>query len=327
MRTLLTLLLLILFSPALLVAEPGITVDAKSRTLIAAVGTDYQWYREGEVLADEIWQTLSVSESGIYAVAYTDVYGRRTLQTARVEVSGTKIVKVYLIGDSTMADYTLDANYRTKRFPITGWGQVFQTFMSSDSLAKVRNLMKADSAVVVDKARGGRSTRTFFEEGRWSEVYKSLEPNDRVVIQFGHNDAAKDKLERYVNVEGYKEYLRLFVNQAREKGAVPILLTPVNRNYPWADGKLSNVHGEYPAAVKQVAKELNVQLIDLTQLSIDFFTSKGQEYVTSHYFMNFAAGLYEGYPNGGKDNTHFQPEGAVEVARMVFQAMSGLREQ
>jgi lysophospholipase L1-like esterase len=223
-----------------------------------------------------------------------------------------------------MADYTLDADYKAKRFPITGWGQVFQAFMSSDSLFKVRNILKADSVVVVDKARGGRSTRTFFEEGRWSEVCKSLEANDLVLIQFGHNDAAKDKPERYVNVEGYKEYLRLFVNQAREKGAVPILLTPVNRNYPWADGKLSNVHGEYPDAVKQVAKELNVQIIDLTQLSIDFFTLKGQEYVSSHYFMNFAAGLYEGYPNGGKDNTHFQPEGAVEVARLVFQAMAGL---
>jgi lysophospholipase L1-like esterase len=246
------------------------------------------------------------------------------LESVSVEVSGTKIIKVYLIGDSTMADYTLDADYRAKKYPITGWGQVFQVFMSSDSLSKVQNLIEADSVVVVDKARGGRSTRTFFEEGRWSEVYRLLEEGDVVLMQFGHNDAAKDKPERYVNIEGYKEYLRLFVNQAREKGAIPILLTPVNRNYPWADGKLSNVHGDYPDAVKQVAKELDVRLIDLTQLSIDFFTSKGQEYVSSHYFMNFAAGLYEGYPNGGKDNTHFQPAGALEVARLVFQAMAGL---
>ncbi|MCX6145031.1 MAG: rhamnogalacturonan acetylesterase [Ignavibacteriales bacterium] len=324
MNKLLTLLLLILVSSVSLVAEPGITVGAKTKTLIAAVGTDYQWYRDGEVLAGEIGQTLGVRESGSYTVAYTDVFGRSRQQTVCVEVTGTKIVKVYLIGDSTMADYALDADYRAKRYPITGWGQVFQAFMCSDSLFKVRNIIKADSVVVVDKARGGRSTRTFFEEGRWSEIFKSLEPNDLVIMQFGHNDAAKDKAERYVTIEGYKEYLRLFVNQAREKGAVPILLTPVNRNYPWADGKLSNVHGEYPDAVKQVAKELNVQLIDLTQLSIDFFTSKGQGYVTSHYFMNFAAGLYEGYPNRGKDNTHFQPEGAVEVARLVFQTMAGL---
>jgi lysophospholipase L1-like esterase len=322
-KKLLMLFLLILFISASLVAEHGVSADATSTMLVAAIGTDYQWYRYGEVVVGEIRQTLSVSESGIYVITYIDVCGRRTFQTARVEVSGTKIVKVYLIGDSTLADYTLDADYRAKRYPITGWGQVFQAFMSSDSLVKVRSLIKADSVVVVDKARGGRSTRTFFEEGRWSEVFRSLEPNDLVLIQFGHNDAAKDKPERYVNIDGYKEYLRLFVNQAREKGAVPILLTPVNRNYPWADGKLSNVHGEYPDAVKQVAKELDVRLIDLTQLSIDFFASKGQEFVASHYFMNFAAGLYEGYPNGGKDNTHFQPEGAVEVARLVFQAMAG----
>jgi lysophospholipase L1-like esterase len=324
MKKLLILFLLMLFGSAFVFAEPGISVDAKAKTLAAPVGIDFQWYRDGKSLPGKIGQTLGVSESGSYTVAYIDVYGRSRHQTARIEVSGTKIVRVYLIGDSTMADYTLDADYKTKRYPITGWGQVFQTFMSSDSLFKVRTIVNADSVVVVDKARGGRSTRTFFEEGRWSEVIKSLEPNDLVLIQFGHNDAAIDKPERYVNVEGYKEYLRLFVNQTREKGAVPILLTPVNRNYPWADGKLSNVHGEYPDAVKQVAKELNVRLIDLTQLSIDFFTSKGQEYVTSRYFMNFAAGLYEGYPNGGKDNTHFQPEGAREVARLVFQAMSGL---
>ena len=318
------LFFLICLTSAPLLAGSGISVDAQKRMLVAAVGTDYQWFHDGQVLSGENGQTLNVRESGTYTIAYTNGRCQRTQETASVEVSGTKIVKVYLIGDSTMADYTLDADYMAKRYPITGWGQVFQAFMSSDSLNKVRNLIKADSVVVVDKARRGRSTRTFFEEGRWSEVYKSLDPNDLVLMQFGHNDAAKDKPERYVNVEGYKEYLRLFVNQAREKGAIPILLTPVNRNYPWADGKLSNVHGEYPDAVKQVAKDLSVRLIDLTQLSIDFFTSKGQEYVTSHYFMNFAAGLYEGYPNGGKDNTHFQPAGAVEVARLVFQAMAGL---
>ena len=318
------LFFLMLFSSAALYADAEISVDGKTRSLVVAAGYDYQWYRDGQVLAGEKNQTLSVQESGTYTVEYIDVLNQRRHETASVEVSGTKVVKVYLIGDSTVADYTLDPDYKAKKYPITGWGQVFQAFMTSDSLFKVRSLIKADSVIVVDKARGGRSTRTFFEEGRWSEIYRSLEANDLVLIQFGHNDAAKDKPERYVNVEGYKEYLRLFVNQTREKGAVPILLTPVNRDYPWADGKLSNVHGDYPDAVKQVAKELNVRLIDLTQLSIDLFSAKGQEYVTSHYFMNFAAGLYEGYPNGGKDNTHFQPEGAVEVARLVFQAMAGL---
>ncbi|MDX5420318.1 MAG: rhamnogalacturonan acetylesterase [Hymenobacteraceae bacterium] len=239
-----------------------------------------------------------------------------------------KTVTVYLIGDSTVADYTGEydeKDYMTTRYPIAGWGQVFQPFMRPDSLNKLRHLIKADSVVVADKARGGRSTRTFFEEGRWAEVFRSLQKNDLVLMQFGHNDAAENKPERYTNVTAYKEYLRLYVYQTREKGAVPILLTPVNRNYPWKDGKLSNVHGDYPQAVKDVAKELNVQLIDLTQLSIEAFSAKGQEYVTNHYFMNLPAGKYTAYPDGQKDNTHFQPEGATAVAQLVFRGMQALK--
>ena len=233
-------------------------------------------------------------------------------------------INIYLIGDSTVADYTLDSGYMEKKFPLNGWGQVFQPFFRKDSLVKVKNLINSDSVIILDKARGGRSTRTFFEEGRWAAIYKILKKDDIVMIQFGHNDAAVDKPERYVNIVGYKEYLRLFVIQTRERGATPILMTPVNRNYPWKDGKLSNIHGEYPNAVKEIAKELNVKLIDLTQLSVDAFTAKGQVAVTSKYFMNFEKGLYPGYPDGQKDNTHFQKEGAIAVAHLVFNAMKGL---
>lgn len=235
-------------------------------------------------------------------------------------------VKVFLIGDSTMADYTLyeGEDYQKQRYPLTGWGQVFQAFMSPDSLAKLRHLIHSDSVIVVDKARGGRSTRTFFEEGRWAEVYSLLEKNDLVLIQFGHNDAAENKPERYVNIPGYKEYLRLYINQVREKGATPILLTPVARNYPWQEGSLSNIHGDYPQAVKEVAKELDVPLIDLNQRSMDFFSRKGKEYVSSHYFMNLPAGRFKAYPEGQSDNTHFQPEGATAVAQLVFDSLQEL---
>jgi lysophospholipase L1-like esterase len=239
---------------------------------------------------------------------------------------GKEPLKVFLIGDSTMADYSLyeGEDYQKDRYPLMGWGQVFQPFMHADSLPKLKNIIEADSVLVVDKARGGRSTRTFFEEGRWAEVHNALKKGDLVLIHFGHNDAAENKPERYVNIQGYKEYLRLYVNQAQEKGAIPVLLTPVNRNYPWKDGKLSNVHGEYPAAMKEVAAELDVQLIDLTQRSIDFFSAKGEDYVTKHYFMNLPAGQYEAYPEGQRDNTHFQPEGAREVARLVFEGLQDL---
>jgi len=236
-----------------------------------------------------------------------------------------KPVKVWIIGDSTVADYSLEPDYQAKRYPIMGWGQVFQAFMSSDSLHMVRHIIKTDSVIVDDRARGGRSTRSFFEEGRWSEIYRSLKPGDVVMIQFGHNDASVSKGERYTSLPGYKEFLRLYVNQSRDKGATPILITPVARNYPWEDGKLGNTHGDYPDGMKAVADELGVYLIDLTILSMEFFTDKGQDYVTTTYFMNFPPGLYEAYPEGSKDNTHFQPAGAVAVAALVFDAMKDLK--
>lgn len=239
-----------------------------------------------------------------------------------------KHTAVYLIGDSTMVDYTgnydLGKDYLRERYPLTGWGQVFQQFLSSDSLSQINKIIKIDSAVVDNRARGGRSTRTFFQEGRWRMVYENLKPDDVVIMQFGHNDASEGKPERYVDSEGYKEFLRLFVNQTREKGALPIIVTPVARNYPWKDGTLQNAHGEYDQASKDIAKELKVMLIDLNQKSRDYFSKMGEDYVTEHYFMNLPEGIYEAYPNGQKDNTHFQPQGATEVARLVFQGLKEL---
>lgn len=238
-----------------------------------------------------------------------------------------KPVKVYLIGDSTVADYTLEKDYMQKKYPITGWGQVFQQFLRRDSLKNLSNIIKSDSALVVDKAKGGRSTRTFFEEGRWKEILETLTKNDLVLIQFGHNDAAKNKPERYIDIPGYKDFLRMYVNQSREKGAVPILITPVTRNYPWKDNKLGNTHGDYPQAVKDVAQELNVPLIDLTTISADFFTQKGKALVSEKYFMHLDSGKYEAYPKGQKDDTHFQPEGATEVARLVYAELKKINQK
>lgn len=245
-----------------------------------------------------------------------------------VENSG--VTSIYLAGDSTMADYSDNyepgKDYMKTRYPVMGWGQVFQQFFVKDSLQQVSGIIKTDSVKVDDRARGGRSTRTFFQEGRWRGIYEDLEENDLVLIQFGHNDASEKNPERYVDVDGYKEFLRLFVKQVREKNAIPVLLTPVARNYPWEDGKLGNIHGEYDPAVKEVAKELNVHLIDLNKRSQEFFTQKGKDYVTENYFMNLPAGKYEAYPDGQDDNTHFQPEGAEAVAQLVFDELKNLEK-
>jgi lysophospholipase L1-like esterase len=238
-------------------------------------------------------------------------------------------VVIYLIGDSTMADYTGNydegKDYFKTRHPLAGWGQVFQETFNGADLSQFKNLFDNDSIIIDDRARGGRSTRTFFQEGRWRAVYEMLKKGDLVLMQFGHNDAAENKPDRYVDLQGYREFLRLFVAQSREKGAVPIILTPVCRNYPWKNGQLMNVHGEYPQAAKEVAQELKVHFIDLNRLSMEAFSLKGENYVSQKYFMNLPAGVYEAYPDGQSDNTHFQPEGAKAVAELVFEAMKTLK--
>ncbi|WP_223599636.1 rhamnogalacturonan acetylesterase [Chryseobacterium sp. GVT01B] len=236
-----------------------------------------------------------------------------------------KVTHIYLIGDSTMADYTGDydpgKDYMKVRYPITGWGQVFQPFFVKDSIQPLKPGITTDSVAVIDRAHGGRSTRIFFQEGRWRYVYEHLQAGDYVVMQFGHNDGSEKHPERYVNIQGYKEFLRLFVSQTRQKGGNPVIVTPVARNYPWKDGKLENVHGDYWQAPIDIAKEMNVPYIDLNRLSMDYFTKKGEDFTTTHYFMNLPENVYEAYPKGQKDNTHFQPEGAKAVASLVYQEL------
>ena len=251
-------------------------------------------------------------------------------ETIQEESTHESTQTIFLIGDSTMANYADNyepgKDYMKTRYPVTGWGQVFQQFFVKDSLTELKNLINTDSVIVDDRARGGRSTRTFFQEGRWRKVVQDLKENDIVMMQFGHNDAAENKPERYVNIEGYKEFLRLFVSQTREKGARPIILTPVARNYPWENNHLQNVHGKYDQAPKDIAQEMNVELIDLNQISKNYFSKKGKDFVSKNYFMNLPAGKYEAYPEGQDDNTHFQPEGAKAVAQLVFTGLKDLNK-
>lgn len=234
------------------------------------------------------------------------------------------ITHLYIASDSTATDYSTEPDYMTKRHPQMGWGQVFQPLFTAESIPRLKNLHVSSKVEVVPKAKGGRSTRSFFEEGRWREIYDALQPGDLVLIQFGHNDQSKDKVERYTPIDGYKQYLRMYVENVRAKKARPILMTSVSRNNRWEDGKLQNTHGDYPQAVKDLAAQMKVDLIDLNQLSMDLFNAKGQEYVSETYFMNLPEGKFEGYPKGLKDNTHFQPEGAEAVAKLVFEALAKL---
>ena len=143
-------------------------------------------------------------------------------------------IRIFICGDSTAASYPPEKTL------MTGWGQLL-----GDYLPETR---------VINLAMAGRSTRTFLAENRLEPVEREAGPGDLVLIQFAHNDENENKPERYAAPwTAYRENLAAFVRTAREKGAVPVLLTPICMRI-WQDGRLQQTHGEYPAAMRSVAE-------------------------------------------------------------------------
>ena len=213
---------------------------------------------------------------------------------------------VHLMGDSTMAEKNL-ANGNPER----GWGMMFQNFLDKD-------------VTVVNYAQNGRSTKSFIDLGLWDKVYNAVQPGDYVFIQFGHNDAKQSDSTRYAAPWGaYQDNLRTFVDGVREKGGTPVLLTPVARRW-FKDGKLDKeCHGDYPAAMKAVAEEKGVTLLDITTSSLNWLEALGDE-ASRPYFMNLEPGKWACAPEGKTDNTHTVASGARKVTELVC---DGIKEQ
>ena len=206
--------------------------------------------------------------------------------------------KVYLIGDSTIA------NKEIKAYPETGWGMPFSYFF--------------DSTITVDnRAKNGRSTHTFISENLWQPVANDLKEGDYVFIQFGHNDEAKEKTDRYTSPEDYKTNLTRFVTESRNKKAIPVLISPVSRRYFDSLGNIKETHKIYSALVEEVAKKYHVPFIDLDTQSRVLFQKFGA--VTSKLlFMQLEVGEHPNYPEGRNDNTHFNELGARLIAEIVL---------
>lgn len=197
----------------------------------------------------------------------------------------TERVTILLIGDSTMASY---AKPPADRPTLTGWGQVFGEFLS-------------DRVEVVNKARSGRSSKSFLAEGAWKDALETSA--DYVFIQFGHNDQP-GKGDRTTDPEGdYRNYLKRYIADARAAGMRPILVTPVARR-TYVDGKLHSTLGPYVNAVKAVGIAEQVPVIDLHQASLDLFETLGDEKSAD---LSASAG----------DRTHFSRKGARAIAQLV----------
>ena len=191
--------------------------------------------------------------------------------------------KIYYIGDSTVAFNKIHT------YPQTGMSQGLPLYLK-------------DGVQVISLAKNGRSTKSFLEEGLFEPARQGMEAGDYLLIQFGHNDEKEDPA-RHTDPEGsFRVNLRYFIDQARQRGAYPVLITPIARRLFDENGCFRpGSHGAYPEAVRQVGREEAVPVADLTALTEAFLTELGDEASKPLYV----------WP---KDNTHLKAEGAVRMA-------------
>ena len=197
------------------------------------------------------------------------------LRTWKVDRSNGKPV-VFFTGDSTVKNFDKEDD------GMWGWASQAQTVFDESKIT------------LVNAGRAGRSTRTFINEGLWETVYNSLQPGDFVTIEFGHNDIcpitdkkargviaeAKDTCHVYKMDNGTFElvysfgwYLKKMIDDVREKGATPILVSLTPRN-EWPGGKVERRDESYGKWYREVIEETGVEFIDLHNISADFLDKK-----------------------------------------------------
>ena len=211
--------------------------------------------------------------------------------------------QIFVCGDSTAASYAPEETL------MVGWGQLLGGFLPE--------------AQVVNLAMAGRSTRTFLAEGRLEPAERQACPGDLILVQFAHNDENEKKPERYAAPwTTYRENLRFFARFARERGALPVFLTPICMRI-WENGTLRQTHGEYPAAMRSAAEEMGVPLIDMYAESFRIVASLGEE-KSKALFMHTAPGEEPAHPEGQEDNAHTRRAGAELFAAFGARQLKAL---
>ena len=209
--------------------------------------------------------------------------------------------RLFTIGDSTMSynnkpyDPSYDRGY--------GWGDALKRVFDTTRL-EIRNC-----------ARSGRSSKSFIDEGLWDRVLAVLKPGDWLLIQFGGNDQKADP-KRHTDAEtSFRDNFRRFIREAREKGAQPLLATSVVRRRFDRSGKLIDTYGPYITAVEIVGAECGVPVMDLKTATWELIEQAGPE-GSKRYFNHIEPGTVERFPEGNADNSHWNYDGAYEVARL-----------
>ena len=194
---------------------------------------------------------------------------------------------IVIIGDSTVCEYPENS-------PSRGWGHFIAEYFK-------------DTVRVANHAASGRSTKTFIAEGRWKRAL--AEKPDFVLIQFGHNDShAKERPEATDAATDYRDFLRRYVDESRAAKAMPIFITPMHRRNFDAAGKLQDILQPYADAMKGVAAEKKVPVIDLHASSGALFRELGKDRCPE-------------LANSPADFTHFNEKGARAMAELVMKEL------
>ncbi|MEN4761792.1 rhamnogalacturonan acetylesterase [Chryseobacterium sp. C39-AII1] len=214
---------------------------------------------------------------------------------------------LFLIGDSTMAN-----KENPDKNPEHGWGQVLGQFMTN-------------GIEIQNHAMNGRSSKSFRTEGRWDKVEKQLKKGDFVIIQFGHNDQKLKDSTKFTNpYTQYRANLERYVNEARAKGAIPILMTSITRRNFNENGVLIDTHKEYPLVVRMVAKDMKVPFVDMQLLTEQLEIAAGSE-KSKLLHLHFKAGENPYYTKDKSDDTHLSRLGAESVAKLAVKDLKTLK--
>lgn len=203
---------------------------------------------------------------------------------------------IYLTGDSTV----VDAQYE----PWASWGQMLPYFF------------KPNEVVIANYAESGETLKAFEDRHRIDKIWNKLRAGDYLFIQFGHNDQKAGNSIK----SGYRKRLKEWILKTKELGAIPVLVTSMNRRVFDENNKIANTLDDFPDAMREIAKEEKVDLIDLNKLSKTLFEAMGPE-KAKKAFVHYPANAYPNQPNALADDTHFNPYGAYELAKCVVKSI------
>ena len=236
---------------------------------------------------------------------------------------------IFVASDSTVQ------TYEEYYYPQTGWGQVLSSYFGNlveerecnDCGYSQSQVYETENVIVENRSIGGRSSKSFIDEGKLDDILEDIKPGDYLFVQWGHNDATYSRPNRYVSADDFEKWIMMYVDGAYERGATPVLVTPVAR-YSYttkADGSLDSFASNFEAyrqVMLRLASEHGIPYIDLTQRSIDICNNFGIE-GSKMLFLKLAAGEVSSgaYAGGVDDSTHLQYYGALKFAGCVAQGI------